>query len=1061
MQGLDREVLRRLGANKVDEEGEEEEKDFAGRLDGNDGVYEGGVKNPANTSASPGVRIASMMARGEDTTQEAGVEMTYRMAEKRLSAAARGSLPEIKSTMGRGSLTLTGRRADWGVANGDSEGGSDGSDDPPNESSSRSLSANIERGKASATRDAPNSPSSPREESVSSYSSRPPSMAFFGDTKRNLSNYSDRLARAAVYIRDAIHERPIKAHRNTGAPMKVYVFVNSWGWRWFGCFVSTVHLFLAFLEPASHRPFHSHPNPVDVFAPSPSPSLGPDLNGTNLEVVTYVNSFTNFATEKTMMTALYVEICILAFMTIDVCLNMYSLGLRDYFVQWHAVNDFTSRHFRLWGGGGKNERKGRNSRLDRQDRKEREREREKMRSTGLGKNIPLDRAGCAGVFLSHMNNVQRFKFFALALFVIDAAIACTSGLSARRYSRWLRPLYATAWSSELRRWATLIIRTIPEIWELLVLLVVFLTIFAVSGILLFSKFANYSGDESDQLQNFDNFPNAMMAMYVLFTSENYPDIMSTPFAIDEKYSHFFIVFLLMVMFFLGNLAVPTLYRAFKVNHHREALYGRILERTALLAAFQLLDVERNGFLERDRFKEILMEVRKDLFDHSGNEKQKGIVSFIFRELAQNDPHHEKIYAIDFFRTCEVILINYEVSHNNSSIDLYKFVCENMFMQNFKLYMRMILESTKWEYFSIITSGVVTLLMGFYNSGIIADKTVIMIGHIWVVVCFTEWFSKLYFLRAGYIWHGWEKKFDTMIAITSVCLLVAGKLGLLDRGYLGSGDEFCLIAVSLRSIRLIFMWNNLKKLNVILTIFPFMVNSLIVTLLFIYFWALGGMFLFAEVDLADPEVMECQAVFDTDIGFDNFASANLRLVQILSTSNWHLVMYGSICAFGSRIVAWYFVGFHFFTVVVLLQIVIAIYVEAFIAFQEQYDSEVVGRNMVKEFSQGDDDPPSSSSSDDEGKAGSGNGGENVLGNGVSFDFSKAATTRSRKVVRKMSVPGFVSPINMIARMDMPAFEDKEIEVLEKLDKGNRNHLVHNNFEKENVKKRGRLESKLEG
>ena len=111
---------------------------------------------------------------------------------------------------------------------------------------------------------------------------------------------------------------------------------------------------------------------------------------------------------------------------------------------------------------------------------------------------------------------------------------------------------------------------------------------------------NYSGDELDCWQNFDNVPNAMMAIYVLFTSENYPDIMTTPMKINENYSYFFIIFLLTVMFFLGNLAVPTLYRAFKNNHHKEALRGRILERTALLAAFQLLDFERRGDLDRDR-----------------------------------------------------------------------------------------------------------------------------------------------------------------------------------------------------------------------------------------------------------------------------------------------------------------------------------------------------------------------------------------------------------------------------------------------------------------------------
>jgi len=116
-----------------------------------------------------------------------------------------------------------------------------------------------------------------------------------------------------------------------------------------------------------------------------------------------------------------------------------------------------------------------------------------------------------------------------------------------------------------------------------------------------------------------------------------------------------------------------------------------------LASLQLLTLFNNRYLDRERFRAILCRVRKDLFDKSGNEKQRGLVSFIHRELAQNDPEHEKIYAIDFFRCCEVILIDYEVSNINSSIDLYKFVCENKIMQDFRETMRMFLESQRFEY----------------------------------------------------------------------------------------------------------------------------------------------------------------------------------------------------------------------------------------------------------------------------------------------------------------------------------------------------------------------------
>lgn len=122
-------------------------------------------------------------------------------------------------------------------------------------------------------------------------------------------------------------------------------------------------------------------------------------------------------------------------------------------------------------------------------------------------------------------------------------------------------------------------------------------------------------------------------MYVLFTTENYPDIMTPSYDSNKMYAIFFCSFLMIVMFFLGNLAIPTLYRAFKLNHHKEALHGRILERTALLAAFQLLDIERKGQIELEVFKGVLAKVRPDMFNQkTGEEKERGIAKTMFMEV---------------------------------------------------------------------------------------------------------------------------------------------------------------------------------------------------------------------------------------------------------------------------------------------------------------------------------------------------------------------------------------------------------------------------------------------
>ena len=251
----------------------------------------------------------------------------------------------------------------------------------------------------------------------------------------------------------------------------------------------------------------------------------------------------------------------------------------------------------------------------------------------------------------------------------------------------------------------------------------------------------------------------------------------------------------------------------------------------------------------------------------------------------------------------------------------------------------------------------------------------------------------------------------------------------------------------RTVRVIFVSPKMKKLRVILTIFPFMVNSMAVTLLFLYFWALGGMYLYGDLDLNDPEVMACEADYQSSVDFTNFGAANMRLFQILTTSNWHLIMYTTMCVFQRKRNAIYFITFHLIAVMILLQIVIAIYVEAFIAFQEKEEEIVAHEEEVRLISD-----------DESGEEGRGSITNMTLNqdevNAVTAmrrmqflkrsqmarssrtgggSSSTAGGGRGGQVVRRRmgSMPGFVSPLNAVARMDMPAFEESEIAVLTNL------------------------------
>ena len=111
----------------------------------------------------------------------------------------------------------------------------------------------------------------------------------------------NRVTRAAVYIHDAIHERPIKTHRSVGLPMQDYTCLHNYWYRFTISSLSFVHLMLAFLEPA--------------------------LNYEDPDKVAFSNSFGKYGNDV-VEKVLWIETVIVAVYALDVGMNLcWSAGL--------------------------------------------------------------------------------------------------------------------------------------------------------------------------------------------------------------------------------------------------------------------------------------------------------------------------------------------------------------------------------------------------------------------------------------------------------------------------------------------------------------------------------------------------------------------------------------------------------------------------------------------------------------------------------------------------------------------------------------------------------------
>lgn len=149
------------------------------------------------------------------------------------------------------------------------------------------------------------------------------------------------------------------------------------------------------------------------------------------------------------------------------------------------------------------------------------------------------------------------------------------------------------------------------------------------------------------------------------------------------------------------------------------------------------------------------------------------------------------------------------------------------MSDIKYFMRLMLESTIFEKVVVTLGALVTCFMGFYNSDVIDDRTVVVVTHGWICFCFVEQVAKGWYLGRKWVVKSWDRCLDFMVAVAAFGLFVAGQWEAFTWDQVNNhNDVFCMMVIATRTIRIIFLWPHLRKLNVILTIVPFMVNSLV-------------------------------------------------------------------------------------------------------------------------------------------------------------------------------------------------------------------------------------------
>eukprot|EP00043_Microstomoeca_roanoka_P013527 m.132621 g.132621 ORF g.132621 m.132621 type:complete len:1844 (+) comp15779_c0_seq1:152-5683(+) len=198
------------------------------------------------------------------------------------------------------------------------------------------------------------------------------------------------------------------------------------------------------------------------------------------------------------------------------------------------------------------------------------------------------------------------------LFFIDFLLLLQGQL---QVFRLLRPWIYLSKDKELRRFFQALLAIRGTIATLLLYVSLYVLFFASMAVHLFDEIYSKTCLDEQSVNftgAFDNVLVAFVHMFVLATSENYPDVMLPAFRYSWSGFLFFGLFVLLALFYVLPMALALVNDAFWRAQGLQWKKDRKKERKTLIKAFNILDVNSVGWLTLEQWCDFMTVVRPQL-----------------------------------------------------------------------------------------------------------------------------------------------------------------------------------------------------------------------------------------------------------------------------------------------------------------------------------------------------------------------------------------------------------------------------------------------------------------
>ncbi|XP_021827183.1 two pore calcium channel protein 1-like isoform X2 [Prunus avium] len=506
-----------------------------------------------------------------------------------------------------------------------------------------------------------------------------------------------------------------------------------------------------------------------------------------------------------------------------------------------------------------------------------------------------------GFDLYWKNHLNRFKIMCLLLLVADLVVyvlylsPTAFDSLPLRIAPYIRVIFFILNFRELRSCMLILAGMLGTYFNILALGLLFL---------LFASWLAYVMFEDTQQGKtvFTSYGTTLYQMFVLFTTSNNPDVWIPAYKASRWYSLFFVLYVLLGVYFVTNLILAVVYDSFKSQLAKQVSEMDQSRISILKKAFNLLDKDNVGSLNKDQCIQLFEELNKyrTLPKISREEFE-----LIFAEL--DDSGDFRINLEEFTDLCNAIGLRFPKEDTPSLFEKFPSFYHSVLSEKLKAFVR----SPKFGY-----------IISF----------ILIVNLVAVIVETTNY------------WRDGQNRFDflvTWIIVIGETITFVTPDGLI---FFSNGEwiRYLLIARMLRLIRILM---HVQRYRAFVATFLALIPSLMPYLGTIFcvmcIYCTLGVQVFGGIVNAGNASLEGTDLYEDDyllFNFNDFPNGMVTLFNLLVMGNWQIWMEGYKELTGTWWSLAYFVSFYLITVLLLLNLVVAFVLEAFFAEMDLETSE---------------------------------------------------------------------------------------------------------------------------